>query len=195
MFIKEICRKWLDYRQKRINLKNRERLTNQSPAIISSNCLGGIMYHWLGLKFNSPFINLFFSNDDFIKLLENWDAFINTEIVEDKKANENYPVGIGFSDIRIHFMHYQSFEEAIEKWNIRKQRINLDNAVVIFSNFSTGENCWRDLASFLIKIKLFLLKTNMKNMIVQYVYLDIKIIVKMLRKREKFVIYGIQKTI
>lgn len=140
MFIKKICKKWVNFRQEKINSKNRERLLNHAPTIISSNCVGGIMYHWLGLKFNSPFINLYFSNDDFIKLLENWDDFMSTEIVEDKKSDKKYPVGVGYSDIHIHFMHYKSFEEAIEKWNIRKERIDMDNAVIMLSNFGGGRS-------------------------------------------------------
>lgn len=40
-----------------INSCNRNKLTNKTPALICSNCLGGYIYHWLGLQFSSPFIN------------------------------------------------------------------------------------------------------------------------------------------
>lgn len=36
----------------------RRRLRNSSPTIISNNCCAGFIYHDLGLKFNSPTINL-----------------------------------------------------------------------------------------------------------------------------------------
>jgi len=34
-------------------------------------------------------------------------------------------------DVLIHFLHYKTFEEAQEKWNKRKQRINWDNLFVM----------------------------------------------------------------
>ena len=49
----------------------RKRLKNFNPTIISSNCNGGIIYHDLGLPFNSPTINLSMDTDDFIKLVSN----------------------------------------------------------------------------------------------------------------------------
>ena len=45
---------------------------------------GGVLYHWLGLKFNSPFINLFMSNNDFLFAMENFDDFLRTPIIEDQ---------------------------------------------------------------------------------------------------------------
>ena len=42
-------------------------LKNKDFTIISHNCVGGVIYHDLGLKFNTPTINLFFMAKDFIK--------------------------------------------------------------------------------------------------------------------------------
>lgn len=53
--------------RKRINTKNRERLDNKDFSLLSSNCLGGFILHDLGLRFNSPFINLWLKPGDFIK--------------------------------------------------------------------------------------------------------------------------------
>lgn len=78
--------------QDRINRKNKERLTNVSPTIVCSNCTGGFIYHWLGLRFRSPFINLFLWPKDFIIALENWDEFISSDIIEVNIGVE-YPVG------------------------------------------------------------------------------------------------------
>ena len=63
--------------QERINRKNRSKLTNLSPSLVCSNCTGGFLYHWLGLRFYSPFINLYMTNEDFLTALENWDLFIH----------------------------------------------------------------------------------------------------------------------
>ena len=35
-----------------INRRYRKRLKNTNVTLITSNCAGGIIYHWLGLKFN-----------------------------------------------------------------------------------------------------------------------------------------------
>ena len=66
------------YLQERINKKNRQRLKNTTPSLICNNCLGGFIYHWLGLKFNSPFINLYLEDNDFLLALENLEDFRDT---------------------------------------------------------------------------------------------------------------------
>lgn len=68
--------------QNRINRINRSKLQNYSPSLVCSNCTGGFIYHWLGLRFHSPFINLYLTPSDFITALENWDVFINSDIKE-----------------------------------------------------------------------------------------------------------------
>lgn len=50
---------------KYINLKK------NIPSIFSNNCLGGLIYHSLGLEFTSPLINMFESPVDYLKLLKN----------------------------------------------------------------------------------------------------------------------------
>lgn len=114
--------------QNKINLNNRKRLINASPTLVCSNCTGGFLYHWLGLRFNSPFINLFLWPKDFVCALENWEEFISSEITE-VASDTYYPVGQIITQggvVRIHFMHYNSFNEAIIKWNERKARMEKD---------------------------------------------------------------------
>ena len=93
--------------QERINRKNRSKLTNLSPSLVCSNCTGGFLYHWLGLRFYSPFINLYMTNEDFLTALENWDLFIHSEIKEVKNSGFDYPVGEGLLGVKIHFVHIQ----------------------------------------------------------------------------------------
>lgn len=95
--------------QDHINQRNRNRLTNRTLTIIVSNCTGGFLYHWLGLEFRSPFINLYMTPEDFLIAVENFEEFINTPIREYKNNDYDYPVGIGAYETKIHFMHYPSF--------------------------------------------------------------------------------------
>ena len=125
---------------KGINYYNRQRLTNSNPTIISSDCCGGIIYNWLRLKFNSPFINLYMNNRDFLTALENFDEFLEGEIKEVKDSGKKFPVGEGIHGEKIFFMHYPDFETAITKWNERKKRINKRNLGIIFSNLGEGIN-------------------------------------------------------
>lgn len=130
--IKDIIKNHL---QNNINKKNRKRLYNMKPTIIASNCTGGFIYHWLGLQFQSPFINLYMTPDDFLKALENFEIFINTPIKRFINSTYDYPVGIGAFNTKIHFMHYNTFDEAIKKWEERKKRIDMGNMCVILSNW------------------------------------------------------------
>jgi len=129
-----MLKKYLDFCHRHINAKNRKRLKNVSPTLICSNCTGGFIYHWLGLKFRSPFINLYLTDSDFVLALENWEQFISYDIYEDQASGKTYPVGIGYN-IKIHFMHYSSFEEAKTKWVERCRRINNDNIGFMLTNY------------------------------------------------------------
>lgn len=119
-----------------IDARNRKRLKNKDFTWICSNCTAGIMSHKLGLKFNTPTVNLYMKDEDFVTAMENFDEFFAGEIIEDKNAPQQYPVGIGHKGVRIHFMHYPDFETAIKKWNERKQRINKENMTVWLANFN-----------------------------------------------------------
>lgn len=134
--ILKILELWLSCIQNIRNQKNRDRLTNDSVSLVCSNCAGGVLYHWLGLKFNSPFINLFMSNNDFLFAMENFDDFLRTPIIEDQGTEKGYPVGIGYGGIKINFMHYLSFIEAEKIWEKRKLRIQKDNLAVMLTNWN-----------------------------------------------------------
>ena len=125
--------------QNHINTKNRKRLVNTTPTIIASNCTGGLLYHWLGLEFRSPFINLYMTPEDFLTAMEHFEEFINTPIRECKNSNYDYPIGIGAYGTIIHFMHYPSFEDAILTWNKRCKRIDMNNICIILSNWGGRE--------------------------------------------------------
>lgn len=119
---------------------NRYRISFKNPniTIISMNCVGGVLYHDLDLKFNSPTINIGFMADEFLKFCENIEFYLSIEKLErcrDKKLLRGRTHLIAqLGDISLSLRHWNSIEEAQEKWNIRKRRINWDNIVIICSD-------------------------------------------------------------
>lgn len=110
----------------------RLKLKNKTPTIIANNCNGTFIYKDLGLKFNSPTINLFFSIRDYIKFVEDMNKYLNLELEEYKDETRDYPVG-KLGDIQIKFMHYKTFKEAKEKWEERCKRIDKNNMYFIMN--------------------------------------------------------------
>ena len=115
-----------------INAKNRARLTNSAPSVIASNCNGAFILHDLGLKFNSPFVNLYLEPRDFIRYLLNFEHYRQAEL-SFISTDAPYPVG-KLEDLTIHFMHYHSEQEANEKWQLRTSRMNLDNLFIMMTD-------------------------------------------------------------
>lgn len=110
----------------------RLRLRNDNFSIITNTCIGGIMYHKLGKKFQSPTINLWFHDEDFFKMVHNLDYYF-AQPLQFVKIGENYPTAY-LGDIMIYFNHYHTEEEAAAKWNERVKRINKDNLFLICSD-------------------------------------------------------------
>lgn len=122
--VSKLFRKWVVKTHRRKN-------TVKSCTIISSNCIGGILAHDLGLRFDSPTVNLWFEAEDFVKFLENLCEYIHCplhDVVVDEKCG--YPIGY-LQDVKIYFQHYKTVEEAIERWSKRSQRVDVDNMCVI----------------------------------------------------------------
>lgn len=108
----------------------RKRLKNKNFSIISSNCSGTYMYYDLELPYTSPTINLSIGMNDFVRMVQNLEWYMERSLIEAENRREGYPVGI-LSDVEIHFIHYDTFEKAERKWEERKKRINWDNLFII----------------------------------------------------------------
>lgn len=119
--------------RKLINEKNRKKLTNTSFSFIASNCNGGFILHDLGMRFNSPFINLWIKPKDFIRILSDFREYMDAPLTFVKEDGIDYPIG-KLLDAKIYFMHYESEAEAESKWKERKQRIDHDNLFILFTD-------------------------------------------------------------
>ena len=78
---KELSRKYRALLRFFMNIKNRKRLINREFTIISSNCTGGVICHELGVRFDSPFVNVHINAPDFIKILKNLHYYVNCNMM------------------------------------------------------------------------------------------------------------------
>lgn len=106
-----------------------KKLKTKDFTIVASNCSGTIIYYDMELPYLSPTINLSIEMNDFVKMVENLSWYMQQKIIQ-VKGEEKYPVGL-LGDIKLSFMHYTTFEEAVQKWEERKRRINWDNLFII----------------------------------------------------------------
>lgn len=126
----KISKYYRSFLRRKLNAENCKRLTNKNFTVLCNNCVGGVILHELGERFNSPTVNLFFKAEDYLKFLENLDYYLKQALVE-VESEKNYPVA-KLDDITIYFMHYSSFDEAKTTWQKRVARINKNNLYVIF---------------------------------------------------------------
>lgn len=131
---------------------NRLRINKDDFSIISNNCWGTFIYKKFGLPYQSPFVNLFIFAPDYIKLLENFSpdlldtlTFIQKdeskykkELIELNIYKDQYPIGLLDGNIELHFLHYVTKEDALNKWKRRCKKINYDRLIF---KFSDGDNC------------------------------------------------------
>lgn len=117
----------------------KKKLDLSDVSIISMNCVGGILYHDCESRFLTPTIDLYFSASDFIKFVNNLDLYLaeTPRVV----MGSSFPIGV-LGDIKLYFMHYDTPEEALAKWEERKKRINKDKIFVVMEDhngFSKGD--------------------------------------------------------
>lgn len=107
----------------------RAALTNTTPTFLCPNCIGGILFHDLGLQFQSPTVNLMMFQTDFAKFVLNLDHYLAQELAFFQHPDYSFPCA-RLGDITIHFTHYHTEEEAAQKWAERSARIDRDNLFV-----------------------------------------------------------------
>lgn len=142
--------------------RKQKKLKNRTPSIISNNCIGGVIYHDMGLKFLSPTINLWFKTSDFLAFVKDLKYYLNCDIEETFEEGKNYPIGLlkkGDTEIRVYFMHYQSFAEAKKHWIERSKRIDYNNLYIILEHPSPlllDSDTWKNFSELDIKNKIII---------------------------------------
>lgn len=123
----------------------RKRLKNTNLTIIANNCIGGIIYHDLGIQFQSPTINLDIPAADFLLLCEHLKEYLSLP-VNPLESLEDCPVGViqgPYGDVRINFRHYKTFADGVTKWEERKARMHWDKIFIILED----QSCSMDIAA------------------------------------------------
>lgn len=105
-------------------------------CIISNDCWGGGYYLFTQRAFNTPFIGLFVEAQDYVTLLERLSYYLEQPLSFVTDSNTEYPVAM-LDNVRLHFLHYSTKEEAADKWQRRVARLQAfiaehgENALVI----------------------------------------------------------------
>lgn len=126
---------------------NKKRIKSRDFTVISNNCWAGKLYQYMDMPYLSPTVGLYFFADDYIRFVQNFEHYISMDLkfisykdsryknILLKKNETDKPIGI-LDDVEIVFLHYKTQEEAYEKWNRRKNRINWDNIIFKFSKMN-----------------------------------------------------------
>ena len=131
---------------------NKKKIQPRNFTVISNNCWAGKLYQYLDMPYLSPTVGLYFFADDYLLFVKNLWYYMSQELnfisVDESKykdeliARHHDAVPLGkLDDVEIVFLHYATKEEAEEKWNRRKQRINWEN---IYYKFSKMNYCSED---------------------------------------------------
>lgn len=116
-------------------------------SIISNDCFGGILYHYLNLEFSSPFINCAIAPDDFLLLANSLEGYMKQPLLMEQEGDiYQCPVGTLthlHNKIRIYFNHAYSFGEA--KRILRGEGTGLIGTIYLFVLMIHEENMQRVL--------------------------------------------------
>ena len=130
--------------EKREAQRARERIKNENFSIITSNCCGGWIYHMLGMRFDSPTINIWIDKKQFCRFASNLEYYLSQELRFYEKQGRKCPCAyLGDNEhdpVSIDFVHYNTKEEAKDKWEQRKQRIHWDNLYIITCDGNNAES-------------------------------------------------------
>ena len=120
----------------------RTRLRAQELVVVSNNCWGFEIYQTLERGYNTPFVGLYLYPKDYLKLLANFERLHEEQLSFQKSSRHlegelDYPVGVLFDDVEIHFLHYEDEGEAQAKWLRRLKRMteSLDGGAKLLFKF------------------------------------------------------------
>lgn len=109
---------------------DRRRLADARFSVVANDCWAAEVYKRLGRPFNTPFIGNFVFGPDFTRLVTNLDRCLREPLKMGVSSryvpSPTYPVGAIGDDVEIHFLHYTTSTEALDKWQRRLERFDWD---------------------------------------------------------------------
>ena len=109
-------------------------LSRSRISILSNCCWAGLTYHYFQLEFLSPTINLFITDGDYIRFLENLEALLKAEpgfkcMEYSQDEDRHYPV-FDLNGVSLHMNHCNDRELGLIEWKKRCSRVNHSNLLV-----------------------------------------------------------------
>ncbi|WP_255563855.1 DUF1919 domain-containing protein [Prevotella sp. Rep29] len=112
--------------------RKRRKLKNKTFTIITDNCMAGLLCNDLDVDFNTPFLNGGMGTLDFVKLLKNFDYYMNEPLEFVTDPIYKCPIA-KINDIKYCFAHYKSEKQAQSFWRIGKKRMVQKNMFYILT--------------------------------------------------------------
>ena len=171
---KEIKKKIKDHIRHILCYKDSLQLKNKNFTIISNNCWGGNVCRDFNIKHQSPFVGLFIYSPEYIKLVKNLEYYMRQELIfvetskhegiNETRKTQYFPIGL-IGDVELQMNHYKSEEEAREKWNRRKKRINWENLYFkINENFDCTTEILEEFDKLPYKNKIIFSRNDYKTL-------------------------------
>ncbi len=95
-------------------------------TLFCNNCTGAMVLHDYGLRFDTPTVNLYIPPNDYVEMLSDLNYYMKADFVDISDGNK-YPIGLLGGKVRVNFLHYDTFEEAVTTWKRRASRVNYNN--------------------------------------------------------------------
>lgn len=147
-----------------VNLFGNAELINRNFTIVSDDCWGGMIYKSFGLPYLTPFMWVGITPLEYLKLLSNLKEYLKCTPIQIYKPEYNFPIGM-IGDICIYFIHSTSFEDGINKWCRRVERINWDNIFVKMAIFDESQAIEFDKLPFKNKVGFTPMEYNLESCI------------------------------
>lgn len=111
-------------------------LIDNPVTILADDCWGGQVYHYLGLPFSTPLINIAWETEEFFKFIQDPVFYLKSDlqmVYFGDISKEKPPVGMlgeKEKNVKMNFIHCLNFNEAQENWKRRVPRINYNNIFI-----------------------------------------------------------------
>ncbi len=146
-------------------------------SIVAELCYGGMLSHYLGLPFCSPFVNVRVDNIGYWKMINRINGYMSIapQLKESRQKDSKgyidflegcvgYPL-LWYDDILLHGFHYKSKEDFLLKWEQRRKRYNSKLNIVFKILYDEKDLEDFDKLEIEKKIGFYYEKTDKENII------------------------------